>query len=164
MDQPFEVAVREHGTVVLRVCRTVLGPGADAEDAWSETYLSALRAWPGLDPGADVRAWLVTIAHRRALDVTRARSRRALPVADVPEREGSEGIGEPPDTELWEALARLADKQRRCVAYHHVAGLPHAEVAAIVGGSEAAARRASADGIAVLRRVLAHREQERRAR
>jgi DNA-directed RNA polymerase specialized sigma24 family protein len=40
------------------------------------------------------------------------------------------------------------------VAYHHVAGLPHREVAALVGGSEAAARRAAADGIAVLRRVL----------
>lgn len=164
MDQPFEVAVREHGTVVLRVCRAVLGPDADAEDAWSETYLSALRAWPALDPGADVRAWLVTIAHRRALDVVRARSRRALPVADVPERVGSGGMAEPPDAELWEALGRLADKQRRCVAYHHVAGLPHAEVASIVGGSEAAARRACADGIAVLRRVLAHRGRERGAR
>ncbi len=55
---------------------------------------------------------------------------------------------------MWQALSRLPDKQRQTVAYHHVAGLPHREVAAIVGGSEAAARRSAADGIAALRRTL----------
>ncbi|MVA75251.1 sigma-70 family RNA polymerase sigma factor [Auraticoccus sp. F435] len=166
MDQPFEVAVRDHGAVVLRVCRAVLGPGADAEDAWSETFVSALRAWPELDPAADVRAWLVTIAHRRAIDAVRARGRRAVPVAEPPERErgdGARGDGEPelPDEELWSALRSLPDKQRRCVAYHHLAGLPHAEVAALVGGTPEAARRASADGIAALRRAMARAGRSR---
>jgi len=40
---PFEELVAEHGPTVLRVCRAVLGP-ADAEDAWSETFLAALDA------------------------------------------------------------------------------------------------------------------------
>ena len=66
----------EHGATVLRVCRAVVGP-VDAEDAWSETFLSALRAYPDLPADANVEAWLVTIAHRRAVDVGRARSRRA---------------------------------------------------------------------------------------
>jgi RNA polymerase sigma factor (sigma-70 family) len=153
MKHPFEHAVTDHGAVVLRVCRAVLGV-QDADDAWSETFLSALRAWPDLPDDADVRGWLVTIAHRRAIDVARARGRRALPVDVVPERAAGPG-SQPehglPDDELWSALARLPDKQRQCVAYHHVAGLPHAEVAAIVGGSTAAARRACADGIARLR-------------
>ena len=72
--EPFERVVAEHGAVVLRVCRAVLStdPGA-AEDAWSETFLSALRAYPDLRPGSDVRAWLVTIAHRKAIDQTRRR-------------------------------------------------------------------------------------------
>jgi DNA-directed RNA polymerase specialized sigma24 family protein len=59
------------------------------------------------------------------------------------------------DGDLWAALAALPDKQRACVAYHHVAGLPHAEVARIVGGTPAAARRAAADGIARLRTTYA---------
>ncbi|HEY1640639.1 MAG TPA: sigma factor, partial [Streptosporangiaceae bacterium] len=67
--QPFEAVVAAHGATVLRVCRAVLGP-ADADDAWSETFLSALRAYPDLPADANVEAWLVTIAHRKAIDVT----------------------------------------------------------------------------------------------
>jgi DNA-directed RNA polymerase specialized sigma24 family protein len=41
--QPFERVVATHGATVLRVCRAVLG-GTDADDAWSETFLSAMKA------------------------------------------------------------------------------------------------------------------------
>jgi RNA polymerase sigma factor (sigma-70 family) len=148
---PFEQVVDTHGPTVLRVCRAVLGP-VDADDAWSETFLSALRAYPDLPDGANVEAWLVTIAHRKAIDVRRADARRATPVDAVPERPGPSTAET--DDALWAALRRLPDRQRLTVAYHHVAGLPHREVAAIVGGTEAAARRAAADGIAALRRAL----------
>lgn len=155
MNQPFEQAVADHGAVVLRVCRAVLGP-TDAEDAWSETFLAALRAWAELPDDANVRAWLVTIAHRKAIDARRSEARRAIPVDAVPERptRAEDGPGAAlPDEALWSALAALPDKQRLCVAYHHVAGLPHADVALLVGGTPAAARRAAADGIATLRRT-----------
>ena len=164
MKPPFERAVTEHGAVVLRVCRATLGP-ADADDAWSETFLAALRAWPDLPEDANVRGWLVTIAHRKAIDVHRATARRPVPVDDIPEPRSAavSAMSSPeeslPDDTLWRSLAALPPKQRQCVAYHHVAGLPHAEVAAIVGGTEAAARRAAADGIATLRRTyLAHED------
>jgi DNA-directed RNA polymerase specialized sigma24 family protein len=55
------------------------------------------------------------------------------------------------DGDLWNALRQLPLKQREAVAYHYLVGLPYAEVAAIIGGSADAARRASADGIAHLR-------------
>src|SRR5258708_10422 len=83
--RPFEMVVAEHGATVLRVCRAVLGP-ADAEDAWSETFLAALKAYPQLPADANVEAWLGTIAHRKAIGVTRAGGRRAVPVAEGPER------------------------------------------------------------------------------
>lgn len=150
MNTPFEPVVTRHGPTVLRVCRALLGP-ADADDAWSETFLAALRAWPDLAPDANVEAWLVTIAHRKAIDVHRAASRRARPVDPLPERPTHDD--DLPDEALWQSLAALPDKQRRAVAYHHVAGLPHRDVAAILGGSESAARRAAADGIAALRRT-----------
>ncbi len=148
--QPFEAVVAAHGATVLRVCRAVLGP-ADADDAWSETFLAALRAYPRLPAGANVEAWLVTIAHRKAVDVTRAAARRAVPVADIPERPGAAGEGRDPD--LAGALAALPRRQREAVAYHYLAGLPYADVAAVTGGSTDAARRAAADGIARLRKT-----------
>ncbi|MEJ7703054.1 MAG: sigma factor-like helix-turn-helix DNA-binding protein [Geodermatophilaceae bacterium] len=57
------------------------------------------------------------------------------------------------ESELWAALGELPLKQRQTVAYHHLAGLPYAEVAEILGGTSQAARRAAADGIAALRKT-----------
>lgn len=150
MNPPFDAVVRTHGRAVLRVCRAVVGPD-EAEDAWSEAFLAALRAYPDLAAGANVEAWLVTIAHRKAIDLLRARQRRAIPADAVPERPASDAVGGW-QRDLWEDLATLPDKQRAAVVYHHIAGLPHAEVAGILGGTPAAARRACADGVAALRR------------
>lgn len=148
--KPFEEIVAEHGPTVLRVCRAVLG-FHEAEDAWSETFLAAMRAYPDLDPGANVEAWLVTIAKRKAIDSHRATRRHPVPVAELPdEPDGGAGPGER-DDELWSALRSLPLKQREALAYHHLAGLPYAQVAAILGNSEAAARRAAADGLKTLR-------------
>jgi RNA polymerase sigma factor (sigma-70 family) len=147
--RPFEEVVAEHGATVLRVCRAVLGP-ADADDAWSETFLAALKAYPDLPPDANVEAWLVTIAHRKAIDVIRAAARRAVPVADVPE---SPAPADGRDLDLAAAIAALPRRQREAVAYHYLGGLPYQEVAAVIGGSTDAARRSAADGIAKLRRT-----------
>lgn len=161
---PFEAIVSAHGSTVLRVCRTVLGP-ADADDAWSETFLSAMKAYPDLPADANVEAWLVTIAHRKAIDVTRAAARRAIPVAQTPDGAASPAAGDAmPDAELTQALARLPAKQKQAIAYHYLAGLPYAEVAAILGGSADAARRAAADGIAALRRSYPGTRHERSSR
>lgn len=150
--RPFEDVVVEYGPTVLRVCRAVLGP-VDADDAWSETFLSAMRAYPDLDPAANVEAWLVTIAHRRAIDVGRASTRAPVPAETLPERPAQPRQSADDDPELWAALASLPDKQRKAVAYHHLAGLPHAEIAELLGNSPDAARRAAADGIKALRRI-----------
>lgn len=151
--QPFDEVVTEHGEVVMRVCRALLGP-VEAEDAWSDTFLAALEAYPRLRSGSNVRGWLVTIAHRKAVDHIRARGRRAVPTDPLPERRAA-AAGPPvaPDPDLWEAVAALPFKQRSAVAYHHLAGLPYAEIGALLDSSEAAARRAAADGIANLRKT-----------
>jgi RNA polymerase sigma factor (sigma-70 family) len=157
--RPFEQIVTEYGPMVLRVCRAVLGP-VDADDAWSETFLSALSAYPRLDADANLEAWLVTIAHRKAIDVIRAQARRPVAAGDLPEAPAapdvpSAALGRPEDWDgdLWDSLRALPDKQRLVVAYHYLAGLPYAEIATIVGGTADAARRAAADGIKNLRRT-----------
>ena len=137
---------------MLRVCRALLGP-VDAQDAWSETFLSALQAYPTLTPGSNVRGWLVTIAHRKAIDVHRRAGRTAVPLAELPEQTSPLGLPGGGEPELWRAVAALPERQRLAVVAHHLAGLPYAEVAELIGGSPAAARRAAADGIAALRRT-----------
>jgi RNA polymerase sigma factor (sigma-70 family) len=153
--QPFETVVATHGATVLRVCRAVLG-AADADDAWSETFLSAMKAYPGLPAGANLEAWLVTIAHRKAIDVIRATARRAIPVAETAGNVTAPTADSPgPDlgSDVAGAVAGLPAKQKQAVVYHYLAGLPYVDVAAILGGSTDAARRAAADGIATLRRT-----------
>jgi RNA polymerase sigma factor (sigma-70 family) len=158
--QPFEAVVAQHGATVLRVVRAVVGH-ADADDAWSDTFLAALKAYPQLPADANVEAWLVTIAHRKAIDITRAASRRPVPVAVTPDSPAPERADrlDLEDLGLDAAVGALPPKQRQAVAYHYLAGLPYAEIAVILDSNAAAARRAAADGIATLRRTyppLAH--------
>ena len=149
---PFEQIVAGYGPAVWRVCRTAL-TAQDAEDAWSETFIAALRAYPELRDDANVEAWLVTIAHHKAMDVARSNARRPVAVGDPPERPSRVGRPEDWDADLWDALRALPERQRGCVAYHYLAGLPYREIAALLGGTTEAARRAAADGLRTLRRT-----------
>ena len=148
MKVAFEQIVARYGPAVLRVCRAQLGP-QDAEDAWSETFIAALRAYPDLPADANVEAWLVTIAHRKAIDAGRANARRPVTVAALPERVVPATDGD----DVWAAVRALPHRQREAVAYHWFAGLPYAEIAAITDSNADAVRRAAADGLKTLRRV-----------
>ncbi len=160
--QPFDEVVWHHGPTVLRVCRALVGP-VDADDAWSETFLSALRAYPALPADANVEAWLVTIARRKVIDLVRKARRAAEPVGEVPVPPVELDLGGN-EIDLARLLGRLSDRQRLSVIYHYLVGLPYAEVAAVIGGSPEAARRAAADGIAKLRAAQgsdAHNDETR---
>ncbi|MFZ1412829.1 MAG: RNA polymerase sigma factor [Micropruina sp.] len=152
---PFELVVAHHGATVLRVCTAIVGSN-DAEDAWSETFLAALRAYPTLADGANLEAWLVRIAHNQAVDLIRRQSRQRA-VSEVLANQPASDPPTPPSSAAA-ALARLSPRQRQAVAYHYLADLPYAEVAQIIGGTPAAARRAAADGIARLRRLIPEEE------
>lgn len=170
--QPFDRVVEEHGAVVLRVCLALLGPD-DAEDAWSDTFLAALRAYPRLEPESNVEGWLVTIAHNKAMDVLRRRARAAVPAGAGGElcppggsrrraAPATGATGDPaeaggaghPDNDVMAAVRALPPKQQAAVVHHYLAGLPYAEVGAALGTSPEAARRSAADGIAALRAAL----------
>src|SRR4051794_24398773 len=102
-----------------------------------------MQAYPRLRPDSDVKAWLVTIAHRKALDILRRRARHAVPMAEIPERpDGAEPAVA--DDGLWLAVRALPDKQRHAVAYRYVGDMAYPEVAPFRGTSDAAARRNAA--------------------
>ena len=109
-------------------------------------------AYPDLPDDANAEAWLVTIAHRKAIDVVRARKRQPAPIGEIPEAPTALGVPGEGDGDLWQAVAALPETQRQAVAYHYVADLAYAEIAGILGGSSDAARRAAADGVKNLRK------------
>jgi len=145
---PFQRLLDDHSETVLRFLAASVGP-VDADDCFQETVIAALRAYPRLRHRDNLRGWLLTIAHRKALDHHRARARRAVPIEHVdPGSADPEPIA---DDDLWAAVHELPPKQRGAVLLRFVGDLSHREIAGAIGSSEEAARRALADGLAKLR-------------
>ena len=92
----------------------------------TEVKLAAMRGYPDLPAGANLQAWLVTIAHRKAIDIVRAQKRHAIPVDDMPEQVSTIGIPGAIDHDLLDAVRELPHRQRQAVAYHYLAGLSRA--------------------------------------
>ena len=111
--------------------------------------LAALRAYPTLRDASNLRGWLFTIAHHKAVDGHRARARRPVPAADLPEQPVAPVEIE--DPALWAAVRRLPEKQRAAVVLRFVGDLPYARIAAVTGGTEAAARQNVRAGLIRLR-------------
>ena len=147
---PFQRVMEQHAQVVLRFVAGSVGP-VDADDVFQETVIAALRAYPRLRRHDNVRSWLLTIAHNKAIDHHRARARRPVPVAAL-DHEPAAGEPERPDEDLWGAVRELPDKQRAAVLLRFVGDLAYGQIADALGGSEDAARKAANDGVARLRK------------
>ena len=145
---PFQVFLDEHAEPIHRFLVALVGP-QEAEDALQETLIAALRAYPRLRDGSNVRAWLFTIARNKALDEHRSRARRPMPVAVV--ETGSRSGFSDSDDDLWAAVRELPPKQRAAVALRFVNDMPHREIARVLECSEAAARRSLHEGLNKLR-------------
>ena len=144
---PFQHLLDVHGADLHRFCIAQAGPH-HGPDCFQEAVISALRAYPDLRDGANLRGWLFTIAHRKVIDHHRATGRRPTPVEDVPDT-GSHAITG--DGDLWAAVAQLPDKQRGAIALRFLGDLPYAEIAVALECSEAAARQNVRAGLASLR-------------
>jgi RNA polymerase sigma factor (sigma-70 family) len=137
------------GEVWRLICASV--PASEADDCFQETFIAALRAYPRLRRGSDLRAWVLTIAHRKALDAHRARARRPVAVGVVADERAVEPARAAPEDPVWEAVRALPPGQRAAVTLRFAGDLRPAEVAAALGIEEAAARRRLSDGLSKLR-------------
>jgi RNA polymerase sigma factor (sigma-70 family) len=156
---PFQEIVDTYWRDVARLCAALAGPD-DADDAAQRAWLNALRAYPDLRHGRNLRGWLLTVAARAAIDGHRARARRPVPVGAVPEGARVAGDAEPPyDAALWELVRALPERQRAAVGMRYALDLPHADIAAALGCTEATSRRLVSDGLAALRTRLNQTEE-----
>jgi RNA polymerase sigma factor (sigma-70 family) len=151
---PFQSFLDEQREPVWRLLVSLVGR-SEAEDCFQETFIAALRAYPKLRADSNLRAWVLTIAHHKALDAHRGRARRAVPVpepAAVDIRSTEQPVAA--DRELWDAVGELPERQRSAVVLRYMADLPHAEIAAAIGCSEEAARRSLHEGLSKLRKAV----------
>ena len=151
---PFQRFLDSHRDVVWRFLVSSVGQ-VEAEDCFQETFVAALRAYPRLGADSNLRAWVLTIAHRKALDCHRGRARRALPMAEVVAVDERTAPSPPRrDQALWDAVGELPARQRSAVVLRYVGDLPHRDIAAAIGCSEDAARRSLHEGLTKLRKVV----------
>jgi RNA polymerase sigma factor (sigma-70 family) len=147
---PFQELIDAHGSDVHRFLVAMVGRTA-ADDCYQETWIAALRAYPRLRDAANLRGWLLTIAHRKAIDLVRARARRPVPVGDVPEQAAREPTSYNGQDDLWGLVRALPPKQRTAIALRYVFDAAHADIASVMGTSEDAARRNVHEGLKRLR-------------
>lgn len=148
---PFEQLVEAHARELHRFLIGLVGP-AEAEDCLQETFMSALRAYRRLRHGDNLRAWLYTIAQRKATDTARRRARRPTRALD-----GVDPAVQPapsPDDALWMVVRALPPKQRAAVVHRFVLDLAYAEIGARMGISEEAARQNVSAGLRRLRATV----------
>ena len=150
---PFEEFLEAHRATVYRFLTVAVGSN-DADDAFQETFLAALRAYPRLTDGSKLDRWVLTIASRKAIDSHRARRRRPIPTDEVPERPTPPGGDGSVDDPLRGAVAALPPRQRVAVVHRHVLDRPYAEIAEIMGTSEVAARANVYQGTKRLRELM----------
>jgi len=156
---PFQELIDRHGTDVLGFLVASVGPN-DAEDCFQETFIAALRSYPRLRHARNLRSWLLTIAHRKAIDHHRAGSRRALPSGDAEQvgggiaTEDGSLAGVAQDGELWKLVNALPPKQRSAVVLRFATDMGYRRIGDVLDCSEAAARRNVHEGLEKLRGEL----------
>ena len=149
---PFQALLDAHGRDVHRFLTATVGSMA-ADDCYQETWMAALRAYPRLRHGDNLRSWIFTVAHRKAIDHVRADRRQPVPVADPPESSGAVAVmdGQP---EVWARVRELPPKQRVAIALRFVVDAAYSDIASMMNTSEEAARRNVHEGLKRLRMEL----------
>lgn len=154
---PFQAFLDEHRTAVYRFLLASVGP-QEADDCFQETFLAALRGYPRLRDGANLRSWVLTVATRKAIDAARARARGPSPAGDAVEL--ADGAPAQPeggldlDDPLWNQVRALPPRQRVAVVLRHVLDRSYPEIAEAMGSSEETARANVYQGVRRLRQAM----------
>lgn len=138
----------EHRGLLVSVAYRVLGSVVDAEDAVQEAWLR----WSGVDHSqvADPRAFLVRVTTRLAIDrLRRAKTRREsyvgpwLPEPVLTRQDPAEdaAMAESVSMAMLVVLETLSPLERAVFVLREAFGMPHAEIADVLGRKEDAVRQ-----------------------
>lgn len=163
-----------YGRTVYSLSLAILRESADAEEAVIDTFNQAWRSAASYDASRGVvAAWLCTIARSRALDMSRARGRRARALdraaaldalADFEPSAGSDpgldlGLGELRQL-ITRSLAALPDAQRQVIELAYFGGLTQSEIAERLGEPLGTIKTRTRTALEKLRGLLATHRSE----
>jgi RNA polymerase sigma-70 factor (ECF subfamily) len=153
----LEALLERHADRVHAVCRRVLGHPEDALDATQEAMIALARGIGRFDGRSSFTTWLYRVATNAALDEGRRKSRRPLPVAELPEPTGGGSslesrVGARVDVDA--ALQHLPEEFRVAVVLRDLCDLDYAEIATVLDIPPGTVRSRIARGRRVLAEVL----------
>ena len=155
-----------HGRIAYGLAFRVLRDSALAEDAVQEAFLAL---WRGADRFVPERgsasSWLLTLVHRRAVDVVRREERRRADPLPELETTGSSGADDDAMLRLERervvgALRQLPDSQREALELAYYAGFSQSELAERLGVPLGTIKSRMNAGLARLRDLLHDPELE----
>ena len=160
-DPAFEALVERHSAEIYGYLWRLLRDPEVASDCLQDTYLRALKAFPRLRHRDHLRAWLYTIATRRARSLQREGRQRGRmrwelseELADPRPSVGHRVVDRERLRRVLQAVEQLPAKQREALILRRYQGLPYAEIAEVLGSTQAAARMNVHLAQERLRRVL----------
>lgn len=159
-----------YGRVAWGLALRTLHDPALAEDAVQEGFLAVWRgATRFLPERASASTWILTIVHRRAVDIVRREQRRRVEPLD---EASGEGGGASSEEAVWlrlerervqAALRKLPDQQREALELAYYGGLTQSELAERLGQPIGTIKSRTFSGLARLRELLAEGEHEETA-
>jgi RNA polymerase sigma-70 factor, ECF subfamily len=148
------------GGVAYRLALRVLRDPALAQDAVQDAFLAAWRTAVAFDPArGKASTWLLTLVHRRAVDLVRREDRRrAEPLDEAPVAPG-DAVDESVEVReerrrVQAALARLPPDQREALELAYYGGLSQSEVAERLGVPLGTVKSRMFTGLSKLRDLL----------
>jgi RNA polymerase sigma-70 factor (ECF subfamily) len=152
-----------YGRLAYALAYRILGEGPAAEDVVHDAYISAWRgAGSYRRERGNVRGWLMSIVHHRAVDVLRRKTTfRPAPLEAAAERPADDDTAEAAERNVEhqtvrEALEGLPQAQRRTIELAYFGGYTHVELAELMGVPLGTVKGRMRIGLQKLRRALEH--------
>lgn len=158
-----------YGGIAYGLAYRITSDGTAAEDVVQDAFVSIWKQAPRFDPArGQVRSWLLTIVHHKAVDAVRRRANRAERALPEGPDEAVATTGQPESLAEWmmeaeavrDAVRQIPDEQRQTIEMAYFAGMTHVEIAERMGVPLGTVKSRLRIGIEKMREYLRPRVME----
>lgn len=156
----LETLLDRHADRIHAVCRRVLSHPEDALDATQEAMIAVSRGIGRFDGRSTFTTWLYRVATNAALDEGRRKSRRPLPMEELPETESGSSVESQVSAriDVDAALQAVPTEFRVAAVLRDLCDLDYAEIAEVLDIPPGTVRSRIARGRGALAEILGNRD------